>query len=583
VRFRTTAVLSLSLSVFFVLVATSGPSGAATSARAAPSVESTCSPPSAALAAVAHKVASGAVGGSAWSLWAHDGESGATALEDGGILLGGRPYPLCPGFPNPAELEMVDAGPHAVVYGVVGYPGRAAVRLSVGTPGSLTAGTPLPAPAVRVVDGVSFFVGSLPVSACAYHALELDATAGAGAGAALHNVGFGTCVPGALVPITESTGSWTGAGVVPPLGETLPKGVVTDGEPGCSTAQAPQTSLRDVSTSMTSVSGPPFGVLALGDDSFVSLGDSVGVFSDSSFRPTLVRTVALPGQALGEAVTPDGRDLLVAVDSGAAVLSVAALESGAPDPVLGTLAAPDGQGAIEVAVSPDGNFAFVSEEDTADAAVFDLRAAVSSGFRSPGFVGTIPLGLSPVGLAVSGDGRDLYATSEGAATDTDEGTLTIIDLRQAETDPSASVVATVAAGCEPVRVVTSGGGAVVWVTARASDQLVAFSAARLLTDPSRALLAHVRVGEAPVGLVVLGKQNLIVVADSNRFGVSGASASLSVVGIAAALAHRPALLGDVAAGGFPRQFALEPDGTTLLVTNYDSEQLEAVDVGQLPR
>ena len=32
----------------------------------------------------------------------------------------------------------------------------------------------------------------------------------------------------------------------------------------------------------------------------------------------------------------------------------------------------------------------------------------------------------------------------------------------------------------------------------------------------------------------------------------------------------------------PRQFALEPNGKTLLVTNTDSGELEAVNVAQLP-
>ena len=55
-----------------------------------------------------------------------------------------------------------------------------------------------------------------------------------------------------------------------------------------------------------------------------------------------------------------------------------------------------------------------------------------------------------------------------------------------------------------------------------------------------------------------------------------------VVGVAAALAGRPALLGYLPAGGFPREMALEPDGRTLLVTNFSSGQLEAVEVADLP-
>ena len=55
-----------------------------------------------------------------------------------------------------------------------------------------------------------------------------------------------------------------------------------------------------------------------------------------------------------------------------------------------------------------------------------------------------------------------------------------------------------------------------------------------------------------------------------------------MVNVAAAVAHQPALAGYLPAGGFPRQMALEPDGRTLLVTNFSSQQLETVNVTNLP-
>jgi DNA-binding beta-propeller fold protein YncE len=370
---------------------------------------------------------------------------------------------------------------------------------------------------------------------------------------------------------------------------------VTAHVPGCSTAAAAGPALRTVSTPMEPVPGTPFGVTVTADGrwAFVSLpgNGTVGAYRiGGSALPSLVRQVYTGQQPLGEALTRDGRYLLAADDAnGAAVISVSRAESGRPGAVLGTLGSGSGGGAIEVAVSPDGRFAFVSLENSADIAVFNLQRALASGFGAAGFVGTIPVGLAPVGLAVSPDGRWLYATSEvalGARPSPGllggEGTLTVISLRRAETDPAASVVSTVQAGCGAVRVITSAPGGVVWVTARESDRLLGFSAARLRTDPAQALIASVKVGEAPVGLALVDDGTRIVVADSNRFQASGASSSLALVSVPAALAGRPALLGYLAAGGFPRQMALEPDGRTLLVGNFTSQQLEAVGVGGLP-
>ena len=58
-----------------------------------------------------------------------------------------------------------------------------------------------------MVHGVSFFIGTLPKSACAYPSLELNAAAKQES--SQHNLGFGRCVTGKLVPITASQGIWS--------------------------------------------------------------------------------------------------------------------------------------------------------------------------------------------------------------------------------------------------------------------------------------------------------------------------------------------------------------------------------------
>ncbi len=359
--------------------------------------------------------------------------------------------------------------------------------------------------------------------------------------------------------------------------------------PGCSTATAKSPLLGSVRTAMVTVPGNPFGVVVTPDGrwAFAALINSIEVLRiGPSLAPVVVRTIVLPqGTAVGETLTHDGRYLLAASGSGAVVISAARAEQGSPDAVLGVLSDPQGgSGAIEVAVSPDGDYAFVTQEHSMRAAVFNLQQALTQGFGAGDFVGTIPLGIAPVGLAVSPDGRWLYATSEVSQQNvwSNQGTLTVINLARAETDPAASVVATVAAGCNPVRVITSTDGREVWVTARESDDLLCFSAAALRSDPDRALVAIIRVGEAPVGLMLVRNGSLVVVADSNRFAAPGATSDLSVVNAAAALAAKPAVVGVIPAGGFPREMALEPNGQGLLVTNYSSGQLEAVSIPSIP-
>ncbi len=333
--------------------------------------------------------------------------------------------------------------------------------------------------------------------------------------------------------------------------------------------------------------GAPFGaaVTVGGQWAFASLGSGLAVLRLSAGRPAdLVRWVDLPAYTAGAALTPDGRYLLLATGAGAIVVSVVAAERGSGQQVLGELSAPGvtRAGGDEVAVSAGGRYAFVSLEYTDRIAVFDLAQAIASGFAADSYAGAIPAKFAPVGLAVSPDGRWLYATSEARNPRTEVGTLAVISVPRAETDPAASLVATVAAGCNPVRVITSADGSIVWVTARASDALLAFSADRLRTDPAHALLADVRVGEAPVGLALGQHGSLVVVADSNRFGTSGKSASLAVVDVPDALAGRPALVGYLPAGQFPRDMAASPAGGTVVVANYESGQIETVNLAALP-
>jgi DNA-binding beta-propeller fold protein YncE len=403
-----------------------------------------------------------------------------------------------------------------------------------------------------------------------------------------------------VAALLAASGSWAvSRSSAPPR-----PGVAVPGQVGCSTAVAPARALAGVSTAMVRLDGSPFGIASTRDArwSFVDeLPSSLLVFSDADFAPRLVRTITVPGgAAVGNALTADGRYLLVAGGQGGLagasdadlsdvdVVSVARAEAGVPGAVLGTLrGAPFAQrGPIEVTSSADGHYAFVSVEYADEVAVYDLRSAIADRFARPAYIGSVSLGSSVVGLAVSPDGRWLYATSEvkaDARGPLAAGTLSVIDIDKAGHDPAHSVVATVPAQCSPVRVAVSPDGQTVWVSARGSDDLLAFSAPKLRTNPAQALIASVRVGAAPVGLALADSGRLVVVADSNRFNQPGAHAALTVVDTTAALAGRPAVIGTIPAGAFPREMSLEGKGTTLLVSNFTSKQLEAVQLRALDR
>jgi serine/threonine protein kinase len=289
--------------------------------------------------------------------------------------------------------------------------------------------------------------------------------------------------------------------------------------------------------------------------------------------PQLVRTIPVAGSNKGLTMTPNGQYMLAANGRGAVVVDVANAESGTSPMVVGNLTSPrakNGGGAVGVQVSPDGNYVFVTLQFTTKMAVFSLRKALAGHFGQDAFVGYVPLNVQPVGISPP-SGPWLYVTSfqRKPGRSPSVGTLSVVDWKQAESNPARSVVSTVDAGCSPARVVVTGHGATVWVTARDSNTLLAFSATRLRTDPAQALLAQVSVGPGPIGLTPAGGGRLIV-ADSNyatsNHGKRGANGELAVVSAAAVLAGRPGVTGVIRVQGQPHQLTLSKSGSVVLVT-----------------
>jgi DNA-binding beta-propeller fold protein YncE len=370
------------------------------------------------------------------------------------------------------------------------------------------------------------------------------------------------------------SGPGTSAGSSRPLSPTVP---------GCVPGTAKGLQLNQVTSHPVMTGGNPFDVVTLPGYAFVSGGGrGLAVLSTSTPVPTVLWSNPLT-HAQGEAITPNGQYLLVTGGSGITIFRVSSLEHQPGTSPMGSLTIPGQKHAEDVAVTPDGRYAFVTFQKTGRVGVLDLQRAFAHGLGAVDFVGLIPVGPQPIGIAMARDGQHAYvASGQAHASNPGAGVLSVIDVPRAEQHPGPSAVAArVPAGCEANRVVLSPGGKVLWVTAVGSNALLGFSTARLLSDPEHALLARVAVGPEPLGLAVIRHGTRIVVADSDRDGKSGL-ANLAVVDAGQALAGRPALLGYVPSGRQPRQFALVSGGRTLLVTDTESAQVQAVDLGHLP-
>lgn len=147
-----------------------------TAGSALPAVQYACAPkevirPKGRLVAVAR----GTIGGRRWTLEADSRRHGVSRVQAGQLLLGGHAYGFCK---TPLDIELVNSGPHGVVYGLATGRYRPPITIEATTAHG-TAKHPVPAhsyPAItRHVSSATLFLRALPASACAYRQLAVTA------------------------------------------------------------------------------------------------------------------------------------------------------------------------------------------------------------------------------------------------------------------------------------------------------------------------------------------------------------------------------------------------------------------------
>ncbi|MBV9928991.1 MAG: beta-propeller fold lactonase family protein [Acidobacteria bacterium] len=317
----------------------------------------------------------------------------------------------------------------------------------------------------------------------------------------------------------------------------------------------------------------------------------------------LEKVFPVEAEPTGMTLTHDGKLLVVADGDYVVFMDAARMTSGANgDPLLGYIRDGDSPGSVYVNTTPDDKLLFVSDENAEAVTVVNLQKARAEGFKESAIVGRIPTGGAPIALTFSPDGRWLYTTSQIAPENLKwpieckpegqdpakaqprfpQGAIIVVDVGRAAADPANSVVASVQAGCSPVRLAISPDGSRAYVTARNSNALLAFNTAKFLADTVNARVGTVPVGTSPVGVAVANGGRQVFVTNSNRFArEQNVRQTLTVIDAARVSEGAAAVVGTVPAGIFPREFGRAPDGQTLFVANYLSSELEVIDLKRM--
>jgi len=329
--------------------------------------------------------------------------------------------------------------------------------------------------------------------------------------------------------------------------------------------------------------GHPFAIEPTADNCYLFVSyqaakaGMIAVLENDVGKVRLIRTVDTGNKVAGGlSLSHDGRLLAVAGYNGIGLFASDRLITGGTNPKIAALDEGD-KGAIFPIFAHDDRNLFVSEEQNNTILVIDV-ALLREGDSNRAKIGRIPVGRSPVGLALSPDGALLFATSEAMAgagpCPTDfghgtqaEGALFIIDTGKAVGDPRHGVRKGVKAGCSPVRVVVSADGRALWVSERGSDRVLGLDPTILMSGASRLELTSVSVGKSPIGLAIRGDASQLWVANSDRFG----SGEGSVTVIAPARPGSAELHATYGVGRLPRDVRFMPDGKTLVLALFKDD------------
>jgi DNA-binding beta-propeller fold protein YncE len=350
----------------------------------------------------------------------------------------------------------------------------------------------------------------------------------------------------------------------------------------------------------------PFGIAVSNDGCrvFVAVsGESNGiaVLRRAGGKMKVDRVVGISGMPTEIVLTHDNKLLILADGEGVTFLDAERLFQGGRDAVLGGMRDQEGDATINVNVTSDDKFLFVSNERAASITVIDLAKARAEGFQRSAIVGRVPVGVAPIALVFSPDERLLYTTSEvvprgfgwppkcqpegraARGAEHPQGAVFVVDVAKAKTRPAQAVVGIVSAGCSPVRLAISPDGNSLYVTARNNNTMLCFNTAKLMNDAQHALVGEVPVGAAPVPIMITADGSKILVGNSNRFASHpGDHQDITVIDATRIGEGKKAVLGRLPAQGFPRKFVLSADGRTVFLSNFTSNTLEIIDAERIP-
>ncbi|MEO5703099.1 MAG: Calx-beta domain-containing protein [Gammaproteobacteria bacterium] len=184
-------------------------------------------------------------------------------------------------------------------------------------------------------------------------------------------------------------------------------------------------------------------------------------------------------------------------------------------------------------------FAYISNENSNDVSVIDIATNIVTA--------TVPVGLTPFGVAVNPSGSRVYVTN------IDSNTVSVIDTA------TNTVVATVAVGTNPFGIAINPAGTVVYVANKTSDTV------SVIDTATNTVTATLLVGTNPYGVAINPAGTFVYVTTLT-------SDDVKVIDTATNTVTATVPVGDTATG-----IAINPAGTRAYVANLSSNNMSVID------
>jgi YVTN family beta-propeller protein len=200
---------------------------------------------------------------------------------------------------------------------------------------------------------------------------------------------------------------------------------------------------------------------------------------------------------------------------------------------------PGGSRPVDVAITPDGRKALVTNLDGGDVTVIDTITEMATS--------TVPVGSEPTAITFTPDGTRAYVTDQA------DGTVSVIDL------DVGAVTATIPVGNTPLGIAITPDGTTAYV-ANSNDSDVS-----VIDTATGVVTSTIVVGTVPYGVAASPDGTKVYVDDFD-------DAAVSVITVATG-----AVTATIPVGTRPSTVAFTPDGTEALVTNFGGATVSVID------